>query len=111
MSLALLLRKEAGRMAANLRKGLPGVIEEKKRLKRSQSRSRHVERLASLTRDEHAGLSGPVRLAAYKPDMMKSPDCPYCWMLDGKHMSLVPDFESPGTVACPHCGGRYIEWL
>jgi hypothetical protein len=111
MSLARLLRKEAGQMAANLRKALPGVIEEKGRLERSQPQSWHAERLACLMREEHAGLSGPARLAAYKPDMTIHPDCPYCWMLAGRHMPLMPELGSPGTVACPHCGGRYIEWL
>lgn len=110
MSLAGLLRREAGQMAANLKKSLPGVMDEKTRLERSQPQSWHAERLAFLTREEHAGLSGPARLAAYKPDMTMHPDCPYCWMLGGRHMPLMPA-GSPGTVACPHCGGRYIEWL
>lgn len=111
MSLAEMLRKEAGQMAATLRKSLPGITDEKRRLERSPSQSWHVARLAFLTREEHAGVSGPARLAAYKPDMTIHPDCPYCWMLEGRHMPLMPDLGSPGTVACPHCGGRYIEWL
>jgi hypothetical protein len=111
MNFADLLRKEAGRMAATLKKSLPGVMDEKRHLERSQPESWHTERLAFLTREEHAGLSGPARLAAYKPNMTIHPDCPYCWMLEGRHMALMPDLGSPGTVACPRCGGRYIEWL
>jgi hypothetical protein len=111
MSLAEMLRKEAGQLAATLRKGLPGITDEKRRLELSPYQSWHVARLAFLTKEEHAGVSGPARLAAYKPDMTIHPDCPYCWMLEGRHMPLMPDLGSPGTVACPHCGGRYIEWL
>ncbi len=110
MSFADLLRKEASRMAETLKKGLPDVIDEKGRLERSQPQSRHAERLARLAKEEHVGLSGPERLAAYKPDMTIDPECPYCWMLEGRHMPLKADPGSPGTVACPHCGGRYIEW-
>jgi|GEM_PF-6671941 len=110
MSLADLLRREAGQMAATLKKSLPGVMDEKRRLEGSQQQSWHIERLAFLTREVHTGLSGPARLAAYKPDMTRRPDCPYCWMLEGRHMPLMPDFASPGIIACPHCGGRYIEW-
>jgi len=111
MTLADLLRNEAGQMAATLKKHLPRVVDEKRRLERSQPQSWHAERLALLTKEEHAGLNGPTRLAAYKPDMAIHPDCPYCWMLEGRHTPLMPDLASPGTVACPHCGGRYIEWL
>ena len=111
MSLADLLRKEAGQMATALKRGLSGVIDEERRLKRSQPQSWHSERLAFLAKEKNAGLSGPARLAAYNPDMTEHPDCPYCWMLEGRQMALVPDLGSPGTIACPHCGGRYIEWL
>ena len=111
MGLADLLRKEAGQMAATLKRGLSGVIDERRQLERSQPQYWHAERLAFLAKEEHAGLNGPARLAAYRPDMTTYPDCPYCWMLEGRHMPLRPDFGSPGTVACPHCGGRYIEWL
>lgn len=98
-------------MAATLKKHLPGVVDEKRRLERSQPQSWHAERLAFLTKEEHAGLNGPARLAAYKPDTAIHPDCPYCWMLEGRHMPLIPDLGSPGTAACSNCGGRYIEWL
>jgi hypothetical protein len=111
MTFAEMLRKEAGQMAATLRRGLPGITDEKRRLERSPSRSSHVARLAFLKREEHTGVSGPARLAAYKPDMTTHPDCPYCWMLEGRHTPLMPDLGSPGTIACQLCGGRYIEWL
>jgi len=111
MSLVDLLLKEAGQMAANLKKGLPQVVEEKRRLETSPRESWHAERLAFLGREEQAGLGGPDRLAAYTPALTTHPDCPYCWMLEGKHMPLMADLGSPGTISCPHCGGRYIEWL
>lgn len=111
MSLADLLRREAGQMAATLRRGLPRVMDEKKRLERSQPQSWHAERLAFLAREAHAGLSGRARLAAYKPEMTTRPDCPYCWMLEGRRMPLLPEPGSVGTVTCLQCGGRYVEWL
>ena len=111
MSLAELLRKEAGHMAANLKRALPRVVEEKIRLEKSPLESWHAERLAFLGKEEHAGVNAPGRFAAYKPEKAEHPDCPYCWMLEGKHMALMPDLASVGTIACPHCGGRYIEWL
>jgi hypothetical protein len=111
MSFADLLLREAGQMAATLKKSLPGVIDEKRRLERSQPQSGHAERLAFLTREAQTGLSGPARLAAYQPDTTRHPDCPYCWMIKGRHVPLLPALGSPGIVACRHCGGRYIEWL
>jgi hypothetical protein len=111
MSFTDLLRREAARMAETLKKGLPNIIDEKGRLERSQPQAWHAARLALLAREERAGLSGPERLAAYTPDTTINPECPYCWMLEGRHMPLKADPRSPGTVACPHCGGRYIEWF
>lgn len=102
------LREQAIFFASNLRMALPAVIAERKRLESNPAEAIDQLRLNFLKREQEAALLASVRLDTYQLELLQRPPlCAYCWMLDGKRMTLKPGLTEAEVLGCEVCGSEY----
>jgi hypothetical protein len=102
------LLEQAGFFANNLARELPAVIAERERLEKMPAGPEPQRRLAFLRKEQDAALMAPLHLEIYRLELRRHPPfCPYCWMLEGRRMTLKPAFAERETLGCELCGSAY----
>lgn len=97
MTLANMLRSEAGMIAENIETQGVGIAAD------LQKAEQVVAELKAKL-DNRQGIQN--RLSDYKPEEGRDPDCPYCWLFNAKHSPVTP-IQVPGEAdhyTCKECG-------
>lgn len=106
MGIGYRLRADAELMANSLKRELPSTMFELQEL--SQHQGRHTSKLETLIREQEAVAAAEGRLEQYKPHLHQRPlECPYCWIIDGRHSVLAPVPGPIHAICCERCGCEY----
>lgn len=106
MSIGYRLRAEAELMANSLKQELPSTTFELQEL--SQRSGQYTSKQELLIREQEAAAAAESRLDQYKPHLHQRPlECPYCWIIEGKHSILAPVPGPTHAIRCERCGCEY----
>lgn len=106
MSIGYRLRAEAELMASSLKQDLSSSVFELQQLYHRPEQ--YTSKLEILIREQEATAAAESRLDQYQPHLHQRPlECPYCWIIEGKHSVLTPVPGPTHAISCERCGCEY----